>query len=128
MAERGAGSLYEQSAERDGRIVGLTNWRLAGLQRAIRRGALPPFRALLAASSSEFYDGRHGDTGYAQARYLLYYLQERGLLVPFYRRFHAARREDPTGLATLRAVLDEKDLDDFQRRWERWVLALRFEG
>ena len=32
----GLGSLFEQSADRDGHIVGLTNWRLAGLQRAIR--------------------------------------------------------------------------------------------
>ena len=35
------GSLYEQCAERGGKIAGLTNWRLAGLQRAIRAGTVP---------------------------------------------------------------------------------------
>jgi len=34
----GLASLYEQSAERDGRIIGQTNWRLRGLQSAIRKG------------------------------------------------------------------------------------------
>ena len=42
----GLGSLYEQSSSRDGRIVGLTNWRLAGLQKAIRAGRVPSFKEL----------------------------------------------------------------------------------
>jgi hypothetical protein len=40
----GLGSLFEQSNERDGHIIGLTNWRLAGLQKAIKRGKLQTFR------------------------------------------------------------------------------------
>ncbi len=66
----GLGSLYEQSAERAGRIVGLTNWRLAGLQRALVRGPIPSFKALTSTSSYAFYEEDPG-TNYAQARYLL---------------------------------------------------------
>src|SRR5437667_7465188 len=82
----GLGSLYEQSAERDGHIVGLTNWRLAGLQKALARGDAPSFRALAAMDSDTFY-GDDSGAHYATARYLLYYVQERGLLRDFYRAF-----------------------------------------
>jgi hypothetical protein len=121
----GLGSLYEQCTERHGRIWGLTNWRLAGLQNEIRAGRLPSFRQLLSMSSDAFYSDRRGDH-YAQARYLLYYLQEKGLLVEFFRRFRAQKERDPTGYATLQAVLGEKDMDAFQKRWEAYVLGLEF--
>jgi len=119
----GLGSLYEQSGEQDGHIRGYTNWRLPGLQRAIRRGGLTPFRQLLAMDGRAFYDDDRG-TNYAQARYLCYYLQERGLLTRFYREFHSNRAADPTGFETLKKVLGETDMDAFQRRWEQFVLGL----
>lgn len=124
----GLGSLYEQSAERDGQIVGLTNWRLQGLQQAIRARRLPSFHTLLHESDEQFYDGPHSDTSYGQARYLLYYLQERGLLGDFYRRYHAARQEDPSGYRTVQQVLGVKDMSAFQREWEMWVLRLAVAG
>ena len=123
----GLGSLYEQCDERDGQIVGLPNWRLEGLQQRIRAGRLPSFRALTSSTSQEFYQGVHAGSGYGQARYLLYYLQEQGLLREYYRRFRAARRVDPSGYATLQQVLGEADMSAFQSRWERWVLDLKFE-
>lgn len=121
----GLGSLYEQSAERDGRIVGLTNWRLAGLQRAIRAEGLKTFRDLLATTDTAFYDDDHGHH-YAQARYLCYYLQERGLLTKFVRAFMVDHAADPTGFDTLRRTLGEADMSAFQANWERFVLRLRF--
>src|SRR5262249_53445837 len=116
----GLGSLFEQSAERGGRIVGLTNWRLAGLQRTIAHGRLASFRALTALDSDAFYNDDRG-TNYAQSRYLLYYLQEQGLLRDFYRAFRDGRADDPTGYATLVRSLDERDMAAFQERWERYV-------
>jgi hypothetical protein len=121
----GLGSLFEQSADRDGHIVGLTNWRLAGLQRAIRQGPLPSFRQLTSMTDHQFYEQDPG-SNYAQARYLLYYLQERGLLVRYMREFLHNRHDDPTGCATLARVLGTSDLRAFQRQWERFVLGLRF--
>ncbi|MBZ0238405.1 MAG: DUF1570 domain-containing protein, partial [Deltaproteobacteria bacterium] len=122
----GLGSLFEQSSERGGHIVGETNWRLAGLQDAIRARTVPSFRALTRTSDHDFYVRDRG-TNYAQARYLLYYLQEEGKLRDFYRAFRAARATDPTGYDTLVAALGERDMAAFQRRWEAWVLTLRFE-
>jgi hypothetical protein len=121
----GLGSLYEQSAERNGRIVGLTNWRLAGLKRAIRERRTLPFRALMEKSVGEFYGDETG-IHYAESRYLLYYLQEQGLLQRYYAEFVKNRASDPAGHRTLSDVLSEKDLTAFQKRWESFVLGLRF--
>ncbi len=121
----GLGSLYEQSAERDGRIVGLTNWRLAGLQEAIRAHRVPSFETLCSTTTEEFYEQDPG-TNYAQARYVCYYLQEHKLLRKFYHRFRANHEKDPTGYKTLAAVLDRHDMPAFKQDWETYVLKLQF--
>lgn len=119
----GLGSLFEQSSERDGHIVGLTNWRLAGIQKAIRRSGVPALKDLTAMTQKQFYDSA---TSYGHARYLMYYLQEHGLLRRFYAAFRAARAKDPSGYATLVDVLGASDMRAFQRTWESYVGALTF--
>ncbi|UCH97461.1 MAG: hypothetical protein JSV88_11580, partial [Candidatus Aminicenantes bacterium] len=106
-------------------IIGLTNWRLAGLQEAIKKNRVPSFKALTSTTDYGFYHEDPG-TNYAQARYLCYYLQEKGLLVEFYHQFRANRKTDPTGYETLKQVLSETDMDAFKKKWERFVLKLRF--
>lgn len=123
----GLGSLFEQSGERDGHIVGYTNWRLRGLQDAIVKGRVPTFRALCSMSHRAFYDG-DPEVTYGQARYLMYYLQETDRLRGFYKTARAAKKKDPTGYATLVATLGEPDMTAFQRRWSEYVLGLRFDG
>ena len=121
----GLGSLYEQCGDRDGRIVGFTNWRLAGLQTAIRAKKLISFQRLSAMSDRDFYRDDRG-TNYAQARYLCYYLQEQGLLRKFYRQFLANHEEDRGGYRTLVSVLGRDDMQEFQKEWEAFVLKLTF--
>jgi hypothetical protein len=123
----GLGSLFEQSAERGGHIVGLTNWRLAGLQRAIARGKVPSLHALTSLDRTAFY-GDDSGVNYAASRYLLFYLQEKQLLRGFYRAFRDGRAKDPTGFATLRATLGERDMNDFATRWHAYVAELRFDA
>ncbi len=123
--DEGLASLYEQSSERDGRIVGLTNWRLKGLQDAIRARKVPPLEELTGTTDRQFRSMASG-RNYAQARYLCYYLQEKGLLGEFYHAFHKSHADDSTGYETLKRVLGEKDMAAFQGRWEQWVLGLRF--
>jgi len=121
----GLGSLYEQSGTVDGHIHGYTNWRLPGLQQGIRQKAVPTFLTLTSTTRSEFYAD---DTGinYAGARYLCYYLQERKLLVRFYKEFTANTGTDPTGYKSLKKVLGVRDMNAFQRVWEAYVLKLVF--
>ncbi len=121
----GLGSLYEQSGEEDGQIHGYTNWRLPGLQTAIRKKGILSFKKLCSTTSNEFYEKDKG-SNYAQARYLCYYLQQQGLLQKYYRRFFANRDDDPTGYETLQEVLGVEDMPKFQKEWEAYVLKLRF--
>jgi len=125
----GLASLYEQSCEKDGRIAGLINWRYKGLEKAIKENKLIPFEKLMALTDEDFYGGRGNpgyDQHYGQSRYLCYYLQEKGLLGKFYREFVANAGKDPTGYATLQRVLGEKNMAVYQKKWEKYILNLRF--
>ena len=119
----GLGSLFEQSGERNGHIVGFPNWRLPALQRTIRKGTTPTLSALAHTTTHAFYDDDRG-TNYAEARYLMYYLQEKGLLQTFYKTLRANIDTDPTGYATLVTVLGNPDMEAFQHEWETFVSAI----
>jgi hypothetical protein len=121
----GLGSLYEQSGEVGGHIHGYTNWRLPGLQAAINARTVISFKELTSLDANKFYNDERGDH-YAQARYLCYYLQQRGLLIRFYREFHAHQKQDPSGYLTLRRVLGPRvNMNVFQKQWETFVLGLK---
>ena len=120
----GLGSLYEQSGEVNGHIHGYTNWRLPGLQAAIKAGKVPSFKDLMSLSSRAFYNDDKG-TNYGQSRYLCYYLQQRGLLVKYYREFVNHQKDDASGYKTLVRVLAVRDMTAFKRRWGKFVLGLR---
>jgi hypothetical protein len=77
----------------------------------------------MALATEAFYNDDKG-TNYAQSRYLCYYLQEKGLLVKFYREFKASQATDPTGYQSLQKVLGESDLLAFQEKWKKFVLGL----
>ena len=120
----GLGSLYEQSGEVGGHIHGYPNWRLPGLQQAIKAGQVQSFKTLMSLDANAFYNDDKG-TNYAQSRYLCYYLQQRGLLVRFYREFLAQRKTDSTGYQTLQRILRTRDIMAFKSKWERYVLSLQ---
>lgn len=121
----GLASLYEQCSERDGRIVGLPNWRLPELQRTLRSRRAPSVSTLCATTTATFYGPRSG-LYYAQARYLCHYLQERGLLRDYYHSFVAGAADDPTGLGALKAALGRDDVAGIDRELRDHVLALRW--
>lgn len=124
----GLASLYEQASDKQGRIYGNINWRFKGLEQAIQAGKLISFQQLMEMSESEFYGGANStnyNQHYGQARYLCYYLQEKGLLKKFYHQFVANAKGDPTGFNTLKRVLGEDDMAAFQKKWEKFILRLR---
>jgi hypothetical protein len=116
----GLASLFERPSERKGHIIGLPNWRLPNLKKVIRQKTLPPLTKLLATTREEFY-GAEWDA-YAQARYLVYYLQEHGKLKEFYDAL-LADKKDVTGKTALEGVLGEK-LETFDPKWQKWVMAI----
>ena len=121
----GLASLYEQCRDKKGKIWGSTNWRLRGLQLEIKSETLPTFKELCTTTTRQFYKGETGDN-YAQARYLCYYLQEKGLLNQYYHAFRRNVKNDPSGYSTLANVLQEKDMAAFEARWKKYCLGLKF--
>lgn len=123
--DEGLASLYEECDDRRGHIWGDVNWRLRGLHDAIREGSVPSFQQLCGTTKREFYNEDPG-TNYSQARYLCYYLQQRGLLVKYYHEFRRSVKKDLTGFTTLQNVLGERDMDKFKDKWEEYVMTLRY--
>lgn len=120
----GLASLYEQCSLAGDTITGLPNWRLPSLQQAIRDGTLRPLKGLI--EDPDFYRPDRVGLNYAEARYLMYYLQQKKLLCAYYRQFRDGAVEDPNGLKSLEQVIAPQSLEDFEMRWRAWVLELRF--
>jgi hypothetical protein len=123
----GLASLYEQSQfGPDARsIKGLPNWRLPGLQKAIKEGTLRTLPEMI--GDDDFRADERVGINYAEARYLMLYLQEKNLLQKYYNAFRAAAKEDPTGLGTLRKLVAPRSMEAFEKEWRAWVMTLRFE-
>ena len=89
---------------------------------------LPSFQTLCNTTTYGFY-ARDPGTNYAQARYLCYYLQQRGLLREYYRQFRRNVQDDPGGYETLKSVLgikSEEEMAKFQETWKAWVMKLQY--
>ena len=120
----GLGSLFEQCTLAGGKIRGLSNWRLPALQKSIRAGTVRSTEELL--KDPHFYADPLVGPNYAQARYLLMYLQEKGTLESFYKNLRATHADDPTGLIALQQAVAPQSLSDFDKSWRHWVLELHF--
>jgi hypothetical protein len=116
----GLASLYERPTEVHGHIQGLPNWRLPNLKKEIKDGTLPSLKTLMTTTHDGFYSTSYD--GYAYARYLMEYLQDKGQLHAFYERFNGDK--DTTGQAALAAIVGE-ELTTFEPKWRAWVLALK---
>ena len=122
----GFASLFEQCTLNDGKITGLVNWRLPGLQSDIKANKLRPLRDMM--NDNDFYAADRVGINYAQARYLMLYLQEKGLLQKYYRTFRDHADTDPTGVKTLESLVGAEKFNEFENQWRKWVMTLRFEG
>jgi hypothetical protein len=121
----GLGSLFEQCTLANGDIRGLVNWRLPDLQHAIRDDQLRSLAALI--KDENFYNEEHVGLNYAQARYVLMFLQESDRLPRYYKLFRDTCADDATGLKQLKQIIAPQSLEQFEKDWRKWVLKLRFE-
>src|SRR5262249_15533985 len=119
-------SLFEQSGERGGKMVGFVNWRLPKLKQLLRINRGIPLAELLKTTTEQFYGEDDRGVHYATARYLCLYLQERHQLLAFYSEFRSTAKEDPTGAAALKAVTG-KTPEELEPLWREWVLGLRYQ-
>lgn len=121
--DEGLASVYEEADfSADGlQLVGVSNWRLNHLLHAMQNRQLRTLESLITARR---VDSNGQDIQYAQARYFCLYLQERGLLPFFYRKFRRQVDSDPSGARTLTAVLGTESFDTIDHDFRRWVIAL----
>jgi hypothetical protein len=122
----GFASLFEQSGERGGKMVGFVNWRLPKLKQMLKIGRGTALGDLMKTTTEQFYGEDDRGVNYATARYLCMYLQEKQLLIPFFREFKKTAKEDPTGALAFERATGKKpaELDPL---WREWVLSLRYQ-
>jgi hypothetical protein len=119
----GLASLHEQCSVRQDTIIGLTNWRLPGLQAAIKDRTLRPLKDLV--TNRDFYARRLQGNNYAQARYFVMYMQTRGLLRKFYQHFRAHHSGRDADVKAIEHVFG-RPLAQIEPEFVAWVKTLKF--
>lgn len=121
--DEGLASIYEEADFTDDglQLVGVSNWRLNHLLHAMQKRKLQTLESLI---TSRKIRSERQDVDYAHSRYFCLYLQERGLLPFFYRKFRANIDRDPSGLRTLCEIFDTPNLDPIDRDFRKWVIEL----
>lgn len=122
----GLASLHEQcnfQQDQSGLwIEGQINWRLPGLQEAIRRERLRSLKSLVEEND---FRGKFEGTNYAQARYFCLYMQEKGVLRDYFRTFRDGAKDDPRGVHAVTSVFPNKSWDELDRDFQDWVMTLK---
>lgn len=111
--DEGFASLNEKSVYKDGNLEGEFSLRILPLRRAIKENTYTGLKHLMQTDDDELY-GKRTSYYYAQSRYLLMYLQEKGLLQKYYKTFRDNHKKDNTGITQLEEITGKsiKTLDD----------------
>ena len=124
--DEGIASLFEAlSMPAPGQVHGVKNWRHPRLVRALgspEERVRAGLSALFATTDATFRDADE-DLHYATARYLCQWLDQRGLLWPFYQRFRDQHATDPTGAQSFQAIVG-KSVAEANDEWVGWVKRL----
>ena len=117
----GLATLFEASQISPTGLCPRTDSRLLALQKAIRQKDAIPLKRLFGMSQAEF--SRRAELCYAQARYVMLYLHQRGLLRRWYQTYRSTFAADPTGAEAFEKVLGKRTClveDD----WKKWASKL----
>jgi hypothetical protein len=122
----GIASLFEAPVmPRPGEIHGAKNWRfprlVAGLASPKERDEAK-LGALFGMSDARFRDDRER-LHYATARYVCQWLDARGQLWPFYRRWRDSYASDPSGARAFAAVTGTTP-EQASEAWMKWVRSM----
>lgn len=115
----GLASLFQRSVTREGRLEMLPGSDLATLQEAAQNRKTHALAALLAMEPQAFLGD--AELCYAEAHYLMFYLNQQGKLRDFYEGYKAGYAADPSGGAALARTLG-KPLEEIESDWREWVL------
>jgi hypothetical protein len=118
--DEGLAALHEEAVlSPDGlTLAGTANWRNRLLVDALAADELPRLATVIKTRS---FRGEGENLNYAQVRCFCLYLQERGLLCHFYRKFRAVAENDPSGLTTLCELLGVDSPAEIDRDFRNWI-------
>lgn len=116
----GLASLFESAVVVKDRLVPRHSARLRTVQSALRRGRNVPWRRLMRMDQPSFM--QVASVGYAQARYMLFYMAEKGYLKRFYDEYtnSSGYQGDKTGLEAFEVVFG-KPIGEVERDWKAWI-------
>ncbi len=111
--DEGFASLNEKSVFKNGNLIGEFSLRIIPLRRAISGDTYTGLQRLMVTNDNELY-GKRTSFYYAQSRYLLMFLQEKGLLDKYYKLFRDTHEIDNTGISQLKEITGKsmEELDD----------------
>lgn len=119
----GLGSLYERCSLDSDEILGHVNWRLPTLVKSINNESYKSLRALMSTDDETFY-GEESGLNYSHARYFCMYLQEKGILKRYYKKFRDNFTNDETGISFAEEILN-KSITEIEKDYKTWVLTLK---
>jgi hypothetical protein len=121
--DEGMASLNEKSIYINGTLRGEFSLRIIAIRRAIKENRYTGIKFLMQTGDDEFY-GKYTSFYYAQARYLLMYLQEKGLLEKYYRLYRDTHSEDKTGIKQLEEILG-KSIDKIDKDYYEYITSFK---
>jgi hypothetical protein len=120
--QEGLASLIEDYDLADGRPMPVPSWRTNIVKRLADSGRLTPIEELAGTNIERFTNSRPL-AKYAQSRAVMLFLQDRGKLTEFYRRYTETFASDPTALTALRDTLGMTQ-PEVEAEYKAWVTAL----
>lgn len=121
----GMGALHERATYKDGELVADFNWRITALRRAFNEGTYTGLETLMSTNDDDIY-GRRSSFYYAQARYLLGFLQEKGILKRYYKHFNNSFESDNTGITQLETIYG-KSINEIEDEYLAYVKSFKQE-
>jgi len=103
----GLAALHEKSTYKNGTLVGDFSWRILSIRRAFNENTYTGLEELMTTNDDELY-GKKTSFYYAQSRYLLMMLQQKGLLKDYYIYFRDNFETDKTGIKQLEKITGKK--------------------
>jgi len=117
----GLATLFESSKREGGKVVPGSSARLGIVQAAAKQGRALPWAGLMKMTHPQFM--RVAGLAYAQSRYVLMYMYEKGLLKKFYDEYTRKKNfaSDKTAAESVEVVFG-KPLPAVEREWKAWLM------
>ncbi len=117
----GLATLFEDSDLLDGRAIPRHNYRLNYILSRVSVNRQVPWPKFMALTQADLL--RWPNYGYAQARYMMFYLHQQGQLGPWYRNYVSGYGSDTNGITAWEQTLG-KPVADIEKDWCQWIQTL----